>query len=168
MTAEQARLIPFALSSVVFAADRLTKVWIVANLSLWDVIPVIPGLFNIIHSENTGMAFSLLQDAPEAVRTTVLIGFAGAVLCVVAWMLWKAETRWQRIALALVLGGALGNLYDRIVRGSVTDFLDVFAGTVHWPTFNVADSAITVGALMIVFELLRSPAPKTAPSCSPK
>ncbi|MEZ5355987.1 MAG: signal peptidase II [Bryobacteraceae bacterium] len=162
------RLLPFAAAAAIFALDRVTKIWIQQTVTLWDVIPVIPGLFNIIHSENTGMAFSLLADSSQAVRTVILIGFAGAVLCLVVWMLWRAVDSVQKTALTLVLGGASGNLYDRIVRGSVTDFLDFFWRDHHWATFNIADSAITAGALLIALELFRKPEPKAAASCSPK
>jgi signal peptidase II len=168
MSANAHRLIPFAGAAAIFALDRVTKIWIERTVSAWDIIAVIPGLFNIIHSENTGMAFSLLADADPMIRKLVLIGLAGAVLCFVVWMLWKSTGRLQRAALSLVLGGASGNLYDRIVRGSVTDFLDFYFGDFHWATFNFADSAITIGAILIALELFWNPEQKTAASCSPK
>jgi len=167
MTA-RGRLPAFVAAIAIFVLDRLTKIWVRQAVSAWDVIPVIPGLFNIIHSENTGMAFSLLADSSAAVRAVVLIGFAGAVLFFVVWLLWRAEDQLQRAALSLVLGGASGNLYDRIVHGSVTDFLDFYLGSYHWATFNVADSAISIGAVLIALELFRKPATKAAVPCSPK
>jgi len=151
-----ARLTPFLISLLLFAADRVTKIWIDRNIGAFDTWTVIPGFFNIIHAENRGMAFSLMADWSSAWRSVFLIGVSAAVLLMVAVMLWQAQTRLQRGALALVLGGAAGNLYDRVARGSVTDFLDFYAGGYHWPTFNIADSAITVGALLLVFELLSS------------
>jgi signal peptidase II len=150
------RLLPFLLSAALFVVDRVSKVWIDRNIGAFDTWAIIPGFFNIIHAENRGMAFSLMADWTSAWRSIFLIGVSSAVLVFVAVMLWQARTLLQRSALTLVLGGAVGNLYDRLVRGSVTDFLDIYVGDYHWPTFNVADSAITVGALLLVSELLLS------------
>jgi signal peptidase II len=150
------RLLPFLLSAALFVVDRLSKVWIDRNIGAFDTWAIIPGFFNIIHAENRGMAFSLMADWTSAWRGLFLIGVSSAVLIFVVVMLWQAKTLLQRSALTLVLGGAAGNLYDRVVRGSVTDFLDVYVGDYHWPTFNVADSAITVGALLLVSELIWS------------
>jgi signal peptidase II len=145
----------------VFALDWISKRWIEKNVSFWDTHAVIPGLFSIVHAQNRGAAFSILADAPDSVRGLVLIGLSGAVTLVVAWMfraaLLKPETHSAagRLALALVLGGALGNLYDRILRGSVTDFLLVYWRDWQWPAFNVADSAISVGAVLLLIDLRR-------------
>lgn len=145
----------------IFAVDWLTKRWIEKNVSFWDTHHVIPGFFSIVHAQNRGAAFSILADAPESVRVLVLIGFSGVVLLMVAWMLWSAirkpgqYTEAGKIALALVLGGALGNLYDRILAGSVTDFLLFYWREWQWPAFNVADSAISVGAVLLIIDLWR-------------
>ena len=145
----------------IFALDWISKRWIEQHVSFWDTRTVIPGLFSIVHAQNRGAAFSLLADAPDAVRGVVLIGLSGLVTLVVAWMfrsaLMKPETYTAagRLALALVLGGALGNLYDRILRGSVTDFLLVYWQDWQWPAFNVADSAISVGAVLLLIDLWR-------------
>ena len=151
-----ARLAPFAFSLLVLALDRVTKLWIERNLSAVDTWVIIPGLFNIIHAENRGMAFSLLADASPAWRAFLLIGVSLAVVGFLAVLLWREgsarKNLRERAALSLVVGGAIGNLYDRITRGSVTDFLDVYIGEYHWPTFNVADSAITVGAALLVLD----------------
>ena len=146
---------PFAAALLIFALDRITKLWIERSLAAFDEWVVIPGLVNIIHAENRGMAFSLMADWSSAWREFFLIGVSGAVLTLIATMLWQTHGAVQRWALTLVLGGALGNLYDRLARGSVTDFIDVHVRGYHWPTFNVADSAITVGALMLALELAR-------------
>jgi signal peptidase II len=156
-------LAPLALTAAVIFIDRLTKLWIVRNVSQWDTLVVIPGFFNIIHAENEGMAFSLLADADPAWRGTVLIGVSLIVLGLIGFLYWQSLTRrsgapeiespWP---LALLSGGAIGNLYDRIFRGSVTDFLDLYLGSAHWPTFNIADSAITVGACLLALDLLRA------------
>lgn len=158
MNAARWQALVIALS--VFVLDRATKMWIEAKVSVYDTIVVIPDVFNIVHTRNRGAAFGMLSTAPEAVRLTVLVGLALVILGLIAWMLWqatreKALTHWaNRVALALVLGGALGNLWDRIVKGSVTDFLQVFLGSYEWPSFNVADSGISVGAVLMALDLI--------------
>ena len=145
---------PLALASAILIADRASKAWIGKHVSAWDVWPLIPGFVNIIHAENPGMAFSLLSTASAAVRSFVLIGLATAVLAVVVGMLWRSVEIVERWALAMVLGGALGNLWDRMARGTVTDWVDVYYRDWHWATFNVADSAISVGAVILAVYLL--------------
>ena len=151
---------PLAVAAAVMALDRVSKIWINRHVSAWDVWPVIPGYVNIIHAENPGMAFSLLATASETVRTFVLIGLAGVVLVLVAMMLWRSGGGVEPWALALVLGGAVGNLWDRLERGTVTDFVDFYIRNWHWATFNVADSAITAGAILLGWHMLTTPAPK--------
>src|SRR6186713_787352 len=130
----RSRLALLGLIPGIFALDWLSKRWIEKHVSFWDTHAVIPGLLSIVHAQNRGAAFSILADAPDAVRAIVLIGMSGVVTLVVAWMfrgaLLKPETYSAagRLALALVLGGALGNLYDRILRGSVTDFVLFYWG----------------------------------------
>ena len=146
---------PLALATSVLIADRASKLWIDKHISAWDIWPVIPGWVNIIHAENPGMAFSLLSTASPAIRGMVLIGLAGAVLSVVAVMFWRSTSLLERWALALVLGGAAGNLWDRVMRGTVTDFVDFYRGEWHWATFNIADSAITVGAVVLALSMIK-------------
>ena len=158
------RLLAYGLTGVVVLLDRLTKIWIQHNVALWDRILVIPGLFDIIHTENSGMAFGLMNEGASSWRTILLVGVAGVVLVAVAVLIWRlpgrmpAHQRFTPAALGLILGGAIGNVYDRAVQGSVTDFLDVYIGRHHWPAFNVADSAITIGAALVALELILSPA----------
>ncbi|MBM3812424.1 MAG: signal peptidase II [Acidimicrobiia bacterium] len=160
------RLIPFAWSAAVMAADRVSKLWVQATLTPYDSWVIVPGFFNLIHTENRGMAFSLFADADESTRRFLLIGVSLAVMAFIAVMLWQAAARpaerVQSAALSLVLGGASGNIYDRIAAGAVTDFLDVYIGEHHWPTFNVADSAITIGALLLLLDMWRGRARQTA------
>ena len=147
-----------AIAAAVLALDRLTKVWVEARVGVYDTIVVAPGLFNIVHSENRGMAFGIGNDGATPFTRIVLIAVSLVILGVLAWGFRSARhTAHPSDALALfvVASGALGNLYDRIVYGQVTDFLDVYVGTHHWPTFNVADSAITVGAIWIALNALR-------------
>ena len=157
------RVKAYGLSAMVFAADRLTKSIVEARVSAFDVHPVIPGFFDIVHSQNRGVAFGLMNDSTSAWRTVVLIVFSAAALILVAGMLWRAARldRWTVTGLALVLGGAAGNLFDRILWGRVTDFLEFYVGDMHWPTFNVADSCIVIGSGLLLVDLLR---PKRQPA----
>ena len=113
---------------------------------------MIPGFFNIVHTENAGAAFSLLPEAPGWRRLFLIGARRSAAVLLIAVLLWRDGTRARgqphamRLGLALILGGALGNLYDRVVHGTVTDFLELYIGSFRWPAFNVADSAITIGA----------------------
>ena len=151
----RAAIIAFA----VVILDRLSKVYINRSYAPWDVTVVIPRVFNIVHAENQGGAFSMLADAPPLVRSVLLVGVSAMVMTGVGIMLLRLpkNTPWlMPTSLALVFGGAFGNLWDRVLRGSVTDFLQVFIGSYEFPSFNVADSAITIGAALLVMDLLRA------------
>jgi signal peptidase II len=151
------RLKAYGAAAAVFAVDRLSKWLIETHVSFLDTFRVIPGFFDIIHAQNRGIAFSLFSDSPAKWRTLVLPLFALAAVIVVTGILWRPE-RLDRFSVAgftLILGGAAGNLFDRILWGRVTDFLDVYVGDYHWPTFNVADSAVVIGSGLLLVELLR-------------
>lgn len=144
---------------LVVILDRVSKLYIRSHFSLWDITVVIPGIFNIVHAENPGAAFSMLAGAPPLVRGVLLVGVSTVVMVVVGVMLWRLpkNSGWlMSTSLALVFSGAFGNLWDRVFRGSVTDFVQVFIGSYEFPAFNVADSAITVGAGLLAVELLRN------------
>ncbi len=139
--------------------DRVSKNIIRAHVSPVDSLTVIPGLFNIVHTENPGIAFGMLSNATGAWRDALLIGFSAAVLIAIATVLLRPASQlnaWLRAALGLILGGAFGNLYDRIVNGTVTDFVEAHAGRHYFPAFNVADSAITVGACLLLLDMWRA------------
>lgn len=144
---------PFVGAGVIVALDRVTKVLIEHQVALWDTIPVIPGVLNIVYTRNRGAAFGMLNEAPELLRKVLLIGVSLVILGFIVRMLLTQSQ--SRLALTLVLGGAVGNLYDRIVCGSVTDFIQVFIGSYEWPSFNVADSAICIGASLLALEIFR-------------
>ncbi|HZE25636.1 MAG TPA: signal peptidase II [Blattabacteriaceae bacterium] len=148
---------PLLIALAVLLLDRLTKWAIAQTIPLEDAVNIIPGFFRLTHLENTGAAFSLFADSPSPFRTTLLIGFSVAALAVVSVLLWKDRTIFHSgtLALSLILGGALGNLWDRVSDGKVTDFLDFYIGAHHWPPFNVADSAIVIGALLLFLRMLR-------------
>jgi signal peptidase II len=139
--------------------DRITKIQIRHSLSNFDTVAVVPGWLRIVHTENPGAAFGVLADGNPLLRSVILIGVSAGVLLFVVWALWSHggsfATFLTRMGLSLILGGALGNLYDRIVHGTVTDFIEVYRGGWSFPAFNVADSAITVGAGLLLIDLLR-------------
>jgi len=159
MSLQAPRRLPWLLliSAIVYAADQLTKKLVSAHVPLGRSIPVIDGVFYISHWTNEGAAFSLFADStsPTSVRWG-LIGFtalASLVVLVALTLLGSRITR-ASVALALILGGALGNLHDRIAYGSVIDFLEVHILHYHWPDFNVADSAVVVGACLLLLDSL--------------
>ncbi|GAC1363361.1 MAG: signal peptidase II [Acidobacteriaceae bacterium] len=152
------RPILFLIAALTVALDQITKLLIIRNLRAGQAIPVIPGLFRITHVLNSGAAFSFLADTanPDTVRYA-LIGFSILAVVIVAVMIWRTgrDLSIGSVALALILGGAIGNLYDRIVHHFVIDFLEVHIVHYHWPDFNVADSAICIGACLLLLEIFR-------------
>lgn len=155
----------FLIAAAVVALDQLTK-WLVAKeIALNDSIPVIPGLFRLTHVQNRGAAFGIFDDSPTQFKIAVLILFSLVAMVVIAALLWKNSHAVSAtgVGLALVLGGAIGNLWDRLVNGYVVDFLDVYIRSYHWPAFNVADSAIVVGAFLLMGEILFAGKPKEQP-----
>lgn len=144
---------------IALALDVLTKHLINANLSYSDRIPVIEGFFYLTHVRNTGAAFGFFRDAPPALRLTFFVGVAIVAIAIIVQFLRNLAPgdRLSASALGLILGGAVGNLYDRVRIGEVIDFLHVdLWGGVSWPDFNVADSCIVVGVSLLALELLAS------------
>jgi signal peptidase II len=153
----------YAVALAVIALDRVTK-WIVETyVSAMDTLHVIPGFFDIVHSENRGVAFGIFNDSTNEWRTTLLIVLSLAAVIFVSAVLWRPDRldRSSFWGLALILGGAAGNVFDRMMWGRVTDFLDFYISSYHWHTFNIADSAIVVGSGLLLLDLLR-PKPKAA------
>ncbi|MGH9509805.1 MAG: signal peptidase II [Terriglobales bacterium] len=146
----------FLFALLVLLLDQGTK-WLVRDrLPLHESISVIPGFFRLTHVQNRGAAFGLFADSPSQWKVALLILFSVVALLVVSRLLWKNSHSFTAtgVALALILGGAVGNLWDRLSEGFVVDYLDFNFGSYHWPAFNVADSAIVVGALILVAEIL--------------
>jgi signal peptidase II len=140
--------------------DQLTKAWVQASIPLWGVGPrLVPGFFQIVHSQNRGAAFGFLNrwDVSWQQPLFVLITLAAIVfLGVLAQS--KDNRGWlYPLGLGAILGGAIGNLIDRLRFGAVVDFLDVYVGDWHWPAFNVADSAICVGVGLLLIAQWQSP-----------
>jgi len=151
------RLKSYGGAAAVFALDRLTKWLIESRVSFTDTYRVIPGFFDIVRSQNRGVAFGILDDSSFEWRTTVLIVATLAAVVTIGIMLWNAS-KFERLTLyglVLVLGGASGNLFDRIVWGRVTDFLLIYIRDYQWPTFNVADSAIVTGCGLLLLDQFR-------------
>lgn len=152
--------------AAVFAADQLSK-------GAVDKLPddfshtVIPGVFRIIHAENPGVAFGLFQYASPYFRD-LLITASSLALLVVLSLLWKSkQTARTGYAMALIVGGACGNLFDRILHGKVVDFLLFYLGPHSWPVFNLADSAIVIGAGLLVWEIIHDQPGATATAPAP-
>lgn len=144
------------LSAVVVILDQLTKHWVVEAFSFAEARPV-TSFFNLVLAHNSGAAFSFLAGAGGWQRL-FFIAVATVASAVIVYLLRKhAHQTLFSLALSLVLGGALGNLIDRIRWGYVVDFLDFYYGGYHWPAFNVADMAITGGVLLLVLDSLRKP-----------
>jgi signal peptidase II len=161
------RLRTAAIAAAVVVLDRITKLYIQASYTSWDVKPVIAGFFNIVHTENPGAAFGLLADSPSKWSSMLLVAVSLVVMAIIGVMLWRPRPAslpgWGTqspglvsVGLALVFGGAAGNVWDRLFQGTVTDFLQVFFGSYEFPSFNAADSAITVGAALLLIDLWRT------------
>ena len=148
-----------AIAAAIILLDRITKLWIVKHLDRGTFITVIKGFFRISHTHNVGAAFSMFAESmsPLLVRN-VLIGFSIVAVVVVLGMIWRVGRNfsWTGISLGLILGGAIGNLYDRIAYSYVVDFLEFTFGHYDFPDFNVADSAICVGACLLLLEIFRA------------
>ncbi|HNZ97609.1 MAG: signal peptidase II [Acidobacteria bacterium] len=159
------------LSIAVLALDQWSKWWIERSLPLHANEPVIPGFFHLSHLRNTGVAFGLFAASAAGGGNSMVLLLLGLVaLAVVGFYFWRAphESRLLLTALSLVLGGAVGNLLDRLFQGAVTDFLGFYLGSYRWPDFNIADSAISIGLGLLLVDSLRprrasGPAPR-APS----
>ncbi|MFB3924279.1 MAG: signal peptidase II [Terriglobia bacterium] len=152
------RILCGIIALAILAVDQTSKAIVARLISEHAVVPVIPGLFNLTHTKNPGIAFSLFADSPAPWKTALLVAISAALLAAVVWLVMKSgPLRWiSAVGLALIVGGAASNLLDRVRAGSVVDFVDVYFRTYHWPAFNVADSAIVVGAGFLIAHYVRS------------
>ncbi len=148
--------------------DAWTKALVTARIDMYETIPLIPNFFQLVHVRNTGAAFGIGANAESAIVPIILnVGAIAVFLVVVVYALRTAVTdRLLQVALHLILGGAIGNLIDRSRLGYVVDFLDVFVTvggrTHHWPAFNVADSAICIGIVLLFFDMKKKPESEVA------
>jgi signal peptidase II len=145
------------LALAALSADQLSKHAVERFMPAGSTRVLVPGLLNLVHTSNPGVAFGLLADSSAPWLAAVLIAFSAAVIAMLVWLLvtGRAGGRLAQCGLALILGGAAGNVLDRVLHRSVTDFIDFYIGSHHWYTFNVADSAIVVGAGLVILELFR-------------
>jgi signal peptidase II len=144
------------LVALVVLCDQASKWWVVSRFSLYESVPVLPGYFNLTYLTNTGAAFGFLAGQPALWRHVFFVTIVLVALCVILFLYQRLrrDSFFYELSLALIAGGALGNLIDRVRLGSVVDFLDFYIGRHHWPAFNAADSAITVGvAIFLVYSL---------------
>jgi len=152
----KARRLYLLVSAAVIVLDQITKQIVEAKLPLHSSREIVPGLASLTHVRNRGAAFGFLSNAElpyQSVLFSALSFLALAAIAIYAFRL-PAAQRWTQMALALIMGGAVGNLIDRIAHGHVIDFVDVYWKTHHWPAFNVADSCISIGVVMLILELL--------------
>jgi len=135
--------------------DQITKYVVLRSLQLYDSVPVVAGFFNLVHTRNRGMAFGLMNRLDINFGFYVLVvGTLSAVVLLLFWFFkLKKDGNQTTLGFSLILGGALGNLTDRLRFREVIDFLDFYLGTYHWPAFNIADSAITVGTFWVAVNL---------------
>jgi signal peptidase II len=157
-TTKDRRGLVLAISALVVVIDRITKHIVATQLPNGQAHTVIPGIFRISDVHNTGAAFSMFaENASSATVRNILIAFSVVAVLVLLGMLWRVGRYFTAtsVALALILGGAFGNLYDRIRYHYVIDFLEVHIARYHWPDFNVADSCIVIGACLLLIEIFR-------------
>jgi signal peptidase II len=145
------------LALAALLADQFSKHAVERFTPAGSTRVLVPGLLNLVHTSNPGVAFGLLADSSTRWLAPLLIAFSVAVIAMLVWLLvtGRAGGRLAQCGLALILGGATGNVLDRVTQRSVTDFIDFYIGSHHWYTFNVADSAIVVGAGLVILELFR-------------
>ncbi len=146
----------YVLAAAIIAADQATKQLLELRTPEHWMREVMPGFFRLVHRHNPGIAFGLLADGASPVTRTLLIAFAFLVISLLVWLIASHQggNARTRAGLALILGGAGGNLLDRLLHGSVIDFVELYVNQYHWPAFNVADTAISIGATLVIWELL--------------
>jgi len=143
-----------SIIGIILLLDQVTKYIIEKNVRQYEVISVIPGFFNITHVRNKGAAFSLFASAPESFRSLFFIMVTIVAIMVIFLLIRKTHERLLIVALSLIAGGAVGNLVDRVRYGEVVDFIQWYVKSYYWPSFNVADSAITVGVCLLAIDML--------------
>jgi signal peptidase II len=146
----------FITSAAIILLDQITKYFIDSSMSVGESFPVIQGLFNITYVRNPGAAFGIFSKSPEVFRTVFLIVVTSAAMILILYYIRMNRERGipLNLALSMIFGGAIGNLIDRIRFGEVIDFLDFYIGSHHWPAYNLADSAISTGAVLLLLSMI--------------
>ena len=149
------------LVTATLVLDRWTKILIQSRFDLNESVSIIDGFFNITYVRNTGVAFGIFSSVSSPAKSVLLSAFTAlaAALVTVYAVRTPVRNRLLQLALGFILGGALGNLYDRLAYGYVVDFLEFYVGNYHWPSFNIADSAISIGVVLLSIEVIRNEAP---------
>ncbi len=144
------------VAGLIVIVDQITKALILKSMPLYHSVPVIPGFFNITHIQNPGGAFGFLANQSSSLRTIVFLLISSLAVGLIFWFYKNTPKThpWLANAFAMIFGGAIGNLIDRIRFRKVVDFLDIYLGDLHWPAFNIADSAIFIGIAIFIFHLL--------------
>ena len=144
------------LTAGVLFLDQLSKSAVSSSLKMHEIRPIIHGVLNLTRVHNTGAAFGLMAGQPSMLRAFFFLGVSLVAMGVVLWMIFRlpADQKVEHVALSLIFGGALGNVIDRVRLGEVIDFIDVYFRSYHWPAFNLADSAITVGVILLMYRVL--------------
>ncbi|HDT14524.1 MAG TPA: signal peptidase II [Candidatus Aminicenantes bacterium] len=152
------------LAAALVVLDQVTKGIVARTVTLYESVPVIPGFFNITRIHNKGAIFGTFSRTDSTLVFALLTAASLAALAFVVVYFFRAPDadKLLKVALALIMAGAFGNQFDRLIRGHVIDFLDFYVGGAHWPFFNVADSCITIGAGLMLITLLRR-----KPACTP-
>lgn len=143
-----------SIVTIILVLDQATKYIIEKRVRLYEVITVIPGLFNITHVRNKGAAFSLFASAPAVFRTLFFVSVSIIAIVVIAFLIRKTHERLQVFAFSFIASGAAGNLIDRVRYGEVVDFIQWYVKSYYWPSFNVADSAISIGVALLAYDML--------------
>jgi len=145
-----------------YLVDQVSKLLVLENLSIGEAVPILPGYFELQHVRNTGAAFGILQGLPDPFRTVffLLITIAACIAIIMIFKTTDDDSVLVKVVLCLILAGALGNLTDRLVHKEVVDFIDVHIRQYHWPTFNIADSYISVGMVGLLGYMLKGSRPK--------
>jgi len=143
------------IAGTVVVADQVTKIIVLHTLPLFESVPVIPGFFNLTHIHNPGGAFGFLSSQTSQLQQVIFLLIPLAAVGLILFFYWKTPYDYRLLSagLAMVFGGAIGNIIDRIRMGEVVDFLDFYLGSLHWPAFNIADSAVTVGMIIFLYHL---------------
>ena len=172
MTAGPSKFPPLIAAGTIlaiFTLDQITKILVTRNIPYRGEIPILPGFLNLVYIRNRGAAFGLGSGTTGDLWPALLLGLTLVATAFVIYLLFRTirHSRLITFALSLILGGALGNLSDRIRTGSVVDFLDFHLSTAHWPSFNLADASITVGGIFLLIHLLASSPHPSDPVSSP-
>jgi signal peptidase II len=154
-----------SIVGIVLVLDQITKYIVRANIRLHEIITVVPGFFNLTHVRNKGAAFGLLANLPEFWRSAFFITVTIVAVAAIAVLIVKSQERLLVSAFSLIAGGAVGNVIDRMRYGEVVDFIQWYVKSYYWPSFNVADSAISIGVALLAIDMLfatstKSQAPK--------